>query len=234
MTEEELLSEVEGLLRNVPDRATIRHATDENFSWLGRVSAVIEAWDKPKIAKLNLALTSFQRPMAIDGSASIRVIMTLLHQARHDLRMKTVGPINSAIDSGSVFDYFDELRKIIETATSDIFFVDPYLDAEFISRYLGNVPDNVTIRMLAREKLKTLVPAAQAFMQQHNAQIQIRSSGGFHDRYVIIDNDSCFQSGASFKDGAKKSPTTLTQITDAFPAILKTYDDLWNKASFEL
>lgn len=234
MTEEELLAEVEDLLRNVPDRATIRHETDENFSWLGRVSAVIEAWDMPKTVRLNAALAGFQSPMARQGSAAIREIMTLLHQARHDLRMKTVGPINSAIDSGSVFDYFDELRKIIETATSDIYFVDPYLDAEFISRYLGNVPDNVTIRMLAREKLNTLVPAAQSFMQQHNTHIQIRSSSGFHDRYVIIDNNSCFQSGASFKDGAKKSPTTLTQITDAFLAIQQTYDDLWNNANVEM
>lgn len=35
------------------------------------------------------------------------------------------------------------------------------------------------------------------------------------DRYVFVDGKACYQSGASFKDGAKLTPTTLTQITDA-------------------
>ena len=26
---------------------------------------------------------------------------------------------------------------------------------------------------------------------------------------------------------SKKAPTTVTQIIDAFPAVLKTYEDLW-------
>lgn len=48
-----------------------------------------------------------------------------------------------------------------------------------------------------------------------------------HDRYVFVDRTACYQSGASFKDGAKKSPTTLTQITDAFAAVQQTYEALW-------
>jgi len=39
---------------------------------------------------------------------------------------------------------------------------------------------------------------------------------------------SCYQSGASFKDGAKKAPTTLTQITDAFSAVSATYEQRWS------
>ena len=55
----------------------------------------------------------------------------------------------------------------------------------------------------------------------------------FHDRYVFVDRGACYQSGASFKDGAKKAPTTLTQITDAFGPMLKTYEDLWGGARVE-
>ena len=234
MTEEELLGEVEDLIRNMPDRSTIRHETDENYSWLGRVSAVIEEWDAPKIVQLNLALARFQGGMARESSRGLGEIIILLHQARHNLRMRTVGPVNVAIDNGGVFDYFDELRKIIETAINDIYFIDPYLDAEFVSRYLGNVAPTVNIRLLAREKLQTLLPAVKSFMAQHKAQILVRTSPGFHDRYVIVDGGSCYQSGASFKDGAKRSPTTLTQITDAFPAVQQTNEDLWNSGKIEI
>ena len=41
MTNEELLGEVEDILRTVPPRETLRHPTDENFAWLGRVAAFV-------------------------------------------------------------------------------------------------------------------------------------------------------------------------------------------------
>jgi hypothetical protein len=151
-----------------------------------------------------------------------------LHEARADLRLSTVGPVNKAIDTGLVFDYFDEIRKQIDK--TDLFFIDRYLDADFISRYLPHVSSGVSVRLLAREKLKTLLPATQLFAQQNKVKIAVRSADNFHDRYKIIDGKACFQSGASFKDGGRTSPTTITQITDAFPAVQKTYEDLWQSA----
>lgn len=234
MTNEELLGEIEDLIRNMPDRSTLEDESDENFSWFGRLSAVIEEWDRPKAVRLGLSLAKFRGSNGLESSNGFKEVVTLLQQARHSLRMKTIGPVSVAINNGGVFDYFDELRKIIETATNDLYFIDPYLDAEFVSRYLGSVAKNVNIRLLAREKIETLIPAVQSFSAQHGAHILLRTSPGFHDRYVIVDGANCYQSGASFKDGAKKSPTTLTQITDAFPAVQKTYEDLWVSANIEI
>jgi hypothetical protein len=75
--------------------------------------------------------------------------------------------------------------------------------------------------------MSTLKPAATLFSQQSGARIEVRSANGFHDRYMFIDNAMCFQSGASFKDGGKTTPTTITQIVDAFPAVIKTYEEIW-------
>ena len=147
--------------------------------------------------------------------------------------MKTIGPVNVAMGHGRVFDYFDEVRKIIEPAKQDLLFVDPYLDAEFVSRYLSHIKTGVAIRLLAREKISTLLPAVDLYVRQSGGTINVRSVPGFHDRYVIVDMAACYQSGASFKDGAKTAPTTLTQITDAFPVVHKTYEDLWTIAKVE-
>ena len=233
MTKEQLLAEIEDLLRTMPPRATLRNETEENFAWLGRVSAVIENWDFPKSILLHTYLNQFHGmdpPVLRDG---FRKLMTLLYQARHDLRMETLGPTNVAVPQGMVFDYFDEIRKIIELAKQDILFVDPYLDAEFVSRYLPHVSTGVTVRLLAREKLATLLPAVDTFARQFGTSIGVRSALDFHDRYIFVDRAACYQSGASFKDGAKKAPTTLTQITDAFGPVLQTYEDLWNRANVE-
>ena len=217
----------------MPPRETLRHPTDENFAWLGRVSAFVEAWDKAKSISLAFAMDQFHNQQAVPAQEGFRKIMTLLNQARHDLRMKTIGPVNTAIGHGSVFDYFDEIRKIIEPAKQDLFFIDAYLDAEFVSRYLPHIAVGVSVRLLAREKLQTLIPAVDLFAQQSGNSIYVRSISGFHDRYIIVDKAACYQSGASFKDGGKAAPTTLTQITDAFPAVLQTYENLWNQAKVE-
>lgn len=233
MKNEDLLGEVEDLLRTMPPRETLRHPEVENFSWLGRVSAVIESWDGLKGVQLNLAMDQFHRLNAQDAREGFRKIQTLLHQARQDLRMKTVGPINSALGHGSVFDYFDELRKIIEPATQDLLFIDPYLDAEFVSRYLPHIKAGVSVRLLGRERMPTLLPAVDLFSKQTGVAVGVRAASGFHDRYVIVDASACYQSGASFKDGAKSSPTTLTQITDAFEAVRSTYEKIWANAKVE-
>ena len=231
MRKEQLLAEVEDILRTMPPRATIRQDTAENLSWFGRVSAVIESWNPQKGSLLEQYLKQFFSTIhAREIAQSYKRVVTLLHQARHDLRMQTVGPVNVAVPNGMVFDYFDEIRKIIELAKKDLLFVDPYLDAEFVSHYLPHVAPGVTTRLLTREKLAKLLPAVDKFAQQNRCKIEVRSAPSFHDRYVLVDSVSCYQSGASFKDGAKSAPTTLTQITDAFAAVLKTYEDLWNSA----
>jgi hypothetical protein len=233
VTKEQLLAEIEDLLRSMPPRATLRHQTQENLSWLGRAADAIDAWKSTNMDEFRRHLDRFHSVYARDSEEGFRGLMVMLNQARHDLRMQTIGPVNVALSQGMVFDYFDEIRKIIEAARQDLLFVDPYLDAEFVSRYLSQVASGVTIRLLAREKLPTLLPAVDVWVRQSGAKVEVRSINGFHDRYMFVDHGACYQSGASFKDGAKSAPTTLTQITDAFPAVLKIYEDLWNTAKVE-
>ena len=192
----------------------------------------MNAWDTAR------AMVHFEphvRILAKSGdfnfSGTRRELLVQLHQAQSDLRLKGTGPLSVGIETGRVFDYFDEVRRLIETAKLDLFFIDAYIDAEFVSRYLPHVPQGTKVRVLAREKLATLRPAVQAFVAQTPIPIEIRSAPGFHDRYVLVDGLACYQSGASFKDGAKKAPTTLTQITDAFGPVQATYEQLWAQSN---
>jgi hypothetical protein len=41
LTTEQLLAEIEDLIRTMPDRATIRHELPENFAWFGRAAALV-------------------------------------------------------------------------------------------------------------------------------------------------------------------------------------------------
>jgi hypothetical protein len=233
LSKEQLLAEIEDAIRTMPSLSTIRDNSMENLAWFGRASAAIENWKPAKSPWVNLyrgEITSSSMQTAYGG---IQQLTILLNQARHDLLVEMPGAGSAVVPRGMVFDYFDEIRKKIELAKHDVFFIDPYLDAEFVTRYLPIVARGVTIRLLAREKLGTLLPAVDTFTAQYGRPIEVRSAPGFHDRYLLVDKTSCYQSGASFKDGAKSAPTTITQILDAFPAVSKTYEDLWTLARVE-
>ena len=160
-----------------------------------------------------------------------RGVLVLLHQAQNDLRLRTMGPLSVGVHKGAVFHYFDEIRQVIELGRKELFFVDPYLDAEFVSRYLPLVAKGVNVRLLGSKSAPALAAAASLIAQQEGMSISVRSTQGLHDRYLFVDGSACYQSGASFKDGAKNAPTTLTQITDAFAAVQSTYEVLWSAAT---
>ncbi|OBP80657.1 hypothetical protein CK231_00095 [Mesorhizobium loti] len=182
---------------------------------------------------MGVAVAALNTVYAVPAAKAEGDVRRLLRTARWTYRQRTGGPTSLAVDAGMVFDYFNGVSKIIETARKDILFIDPYLDASFVERYLSFIDGAVPVRLLGREKQATLIPAAQAFAKQYGRSVEVRSASNFHDRFVFIDQFQCFQSGASFKDGANRTPTTLTEITDAFAEVQKTYEALWGAAKVD-
>jgi hypothetical protein len=222
-TTERLLAEIEELIRTMPAQQVLSQDSPESNAWLGRAAAVIEAWEISKGLEFWDSRRKLMSMLPLQVGEGSRRISMLLHQGRQALLLQGPWTGSLSVPSGMVFEYFDEIRKAVELATEDTLFVDPYLDAEFVS----------SIRLLAREKLATLLPAVDVFSAQVARKVEVRSAPSFHDRYLFIDRKICYQSGASFKDGAKKAPTTLTQIIDAFQAVSKTYEDLWTASNVE-
>jgi hypothetical protein len=134
-------------------------------------------------------------------------MLLILNEARHDLRLNEVGPLAIALQKGAVLDYFDEVRKVLITARSDLLFVDPYIDPEFIARYTPQFPPGITVRLLSKKGIAALLPAVELAEKQHGLSIQVRATTDLHDRFLFLDRMYGYQSGASFKDGGRLSPT---------------------------
>src|SRR5258706_208648 len=93
---EQLLYEVEDVIRTMPARETLSHSRPENEEWLGRAAGCIHMWDslrgvifKGEVDKLG--------NRTFDPSSAIRAILTTLQQARTELRLSTVGPLTIAV-----------------------------------------------------------------------------------------------------------------------------------------
>jgi hypothetical protein len=231
---ESLLAEADDVLRTMPALQEFTPDNPDHIAWVGRASALAYAWDPLRaIAKFDSCAAKLSSSFARDVEPALRSVLTVLHQVRNELRLRVQGASSVSLPTGNVFQYFDEVRKLVEGANSDIFFIDPYLDSEFVSRYLTQIKPSVAVRLLTRERIASLLPAVELIRQQSGLKVEVKTAPGFHDRYVIVDKATCFQSGASFKDGAKKAPTTLTQIADAFIPVQATYEDLWSRATIK-
>lgn len=223
----DIVTEIEDVIRTMPD-PYYAWGAPEHYDWLGRARAVLS------LQEVGLSIEARALiPQSLEGRATDHArgqLVVLLQNAKHSLRMRAVGPMSLAVNKGMVFDYFDRLREIIESARNDLFFVDPYLDADFVSRYLPYVSQSVSVRLLARERVKTLAPAVEAFRAQHGGSFVVRSGSGFHDRFLFVDGQRGVQSGASFKDGGLKTPAVLLELSDARSHLLEIYNNIWDSS----
>lgn len=230
ITPQQLLGEFEDLLRTMPSVRSIGSDAQENLAWLGRAKNLVEMW-RPHNILFGSYIDSALSNIGITSDGGSKKILITIHEAINNLRLATTGPLTSVIDRGNVYDYFEGIRKIVESAKVDLFFIDPYLDADFLERYLPHVTSDTTVRLLTNKHVDKLVPAIKLFRQQNNnMSIEVRADSNLHDRWVFVDRQSCYQSGASFKDGAKNSSTTLTQIVDVFDAMSLHYEEVWRCA----
>jgi hypothetical protein len=226
---EHLLAEIEELLRIAPSPMELLIPSPDNFAWQGRASAAVRRWDGSEGVMFDSHARAFGSGEPVLSEPGYIGMLVVLNKARADIRMTTVGPVAIAVAKGQVFDYFDELRKAIEPARKEVFFIDRWLDAEFASRYMPHVNTSASARLLTTAKAsQTLLPAIESFCTQNGLTVAVRTSNEMHDRYLFVDRAQGYHSGASFKDGGRLSPTTLTQITDAFAPVLATYETMWN------
>ena len=223
----QLLAEIEDTIRSYTG-----NADDPAFvAWVGRAAMLLKRWGPSRSMLIDSHARGAFGVSGMLADSDTTTLLMLLHEARQDLRLNEVGPLSAAIDRGAVLDYFEEVRKVLITARRELFFVDPYLDAEFVSRYLPHVSQGVTIRLLGKKGIAALVPAVELAAQQFNIQVSLRTSSSLHDRFLFIDGARGFHSGASFKDGARLAPTIFTEVTDALGSVLGVYDQMWSAAT---
>ena len=166
MKPSELLAQVNDCFRDCPPVQEIMSGTTAALAWKGRTAAVMG--EHSFVAKstfdteVRRIVSNQTRPEV--WQAGYRTIMELLYEVQHDLRMKSGAVGSTAIARGGAFDYFNAIRKVIEIAQSDVLFVDPYLDAEFVERYLPHVHSSVSVRLLTSSKrLAALISSIDAY-----------------------------------------------------------------------
>lgn len=105
---------------------------------------------------------------------------------------------------GQIYDAFSLLATLISKAKKSIILIDGYIDTgtlDLLSKKKKNIP--VTIYTFKRGNKLTTSEIQKFNIQYPTVDIKIDET--FHDRFLILDDSTCYHIGSSLKDAGKKS-----------------------------
>lgn len=195
--------------------------------WISQVKALIDRVSFSKSAEFGAALhtaASYWHP-------AVRSLQIIINDAIEELRLElelyqdeNIGRIYEASESHK---FKTDVLGIISGADSEVFIVDPYLDAAIFALLFENEA-SFSIRALCSEYYSAVNTFAESFANQHARKAEVKKSKSLHDRIIFVDDD-CWIVGASLKEAGIK-PTYLMPLPPALGAGKKyIYDDIWNK-----
>jgi hypothetical protein len=135
--------------------------------------------------------------------------------------------IKGAYSAGDDYEFYKDLRTIIETAKNSLFIIDNYLDVQLFDLYMERAVPGVDIRILTDQLRGAVQTVAGKFSKR--GHFELRTSGGAHDRHVFLDNRG-WVIGQSIKDAALRKPTYIVELNDP-SALMSIYNSIWSTAT---
>lgn len=210
-----------------------------SVQWIGRALALVEAVDGSTMETINLRayFDHVNRFPATAQTATMiaQVIETVI--ARVELRLPTEQQ-GAFIPAGGVFDGYQAVSKALSAAKKSIFLIDPYGDDTLISDFVPLAPEGVPVFVMSDEGYAkpSLKPATERWIaqwkQKRPLEVRLASARSLHDRLIVIDSDTAWVVGQSFKDLAKRAHSSLVRM-DAESGTLKinAHIALWKTAT---
>ena len=141
----------------------------------------------------------------IDAMERRQIVDQSRNEERFDVIFKAMDggdfPPQKVFFDGKHYDAFSFARKLVRKATKSIVLVDNYCDdttLDILSCKKGGV--DVTIATTGKSATKFISPTAVAKFNKQNPTVTIRTTGVFHDRFLILDGTELYHFGASLKD----------------------------------
>ncbi|MGA7524039.1 MAG: hypothetical protein WBW84_16425 [Acidobacteriaceae bacterium] len=134
--------------------------------------------------------------------------------------------------AGQTFDALSLASRIFATAKARLLLIDGYIGADTLNILpTTGIQIDILTKTPISPQIKTL---CQAFKTQHGS-LTVKTSLGFHDRFVVIDNTAVYHFGASIKDLGKKTfMFSLIEEPDILTTLLAKLGAEWGSAAVEV
>ena len=111
-------------------------------------------------------------------------------------------PKTALFYNGDFFDAFEYIVDIIRKAKKSIILIDPYCDNKALS-YLKYKNSEVDVSVCNGPSSKLELEEIERFKSQYG-EIKVKTIEDLHDRFLIIDEEECYDLGASLNYAGKK------------------------------
>jgi len=230
MEPEVLLAQLRAIMERAPDFEDYSPTSREHMMWLGQAHALVSRWNKMEAIQLKVSSDSLSSDLLRSGN--VATIFGVLSRAIADLELNVPDKEQVAFAAGEVYDFFRELNKVIESAETSLFIVDPYLDHTVFDHYLNSRKPEVTVRLLLNKNADSVKAAADKYTAQHGDFLEVRKTTKIHDRVIFIDGYVCWVVGQSLKVAAKAKPTYLSPLSpDIVTEKLAGYEEIWSESN---
>ena len=134
------------------------------------------------------------------------------NQARNEERFKLIldamqnkeFPPQKVFYDGQIYDAFDQMKKFVRMARTELIVVDPYF-ADSVLPLIAQKRQGVAVTIVRNPKSKLLHSAdVAAFNAQYANSLTVKDSDKFHDRFLIIDQNVLIHVGASLTHLGKR------------------------------
>jgi len=124
------------------------------------------------------------------------------NQVFNAIEEKGITPKQGIIYDGQIFDAHLFVSKIIKSAKKSIIILDNYID-ESVLTLLSKRKKGVKVKFYTKTISKQLALDLEKFNKQYEP-VTVEKIKSIHDRFIIIDEQKIYHSGASLKDLGKK------------------------------
>ena len=129
-------------------------------------------------------------------------------------------------EPGEEYEFYHDLKTILQMGTHDVFVIDPYADLNLFDIYAGGISRQAKFRLLSNKIQSDVVAVAQMYASGGN--FSLRSSDKIHDRVIFVD-ERVWLAGQSIKDAAKKKPTYIVEHAESL--MRAVYEPIWAQAT---
>ena len=148
------------------------------------------------------------------------------NEERFDLIFKAMDgdgfPPQKVFFNGRHYEAYSFASKLVRKAQKSIVLVDGYCDEvtlDILSKKRGGV--NITIVTHEKSARESLTPTAIEKFNKQNPTLTVKTTGVFHDRFMIIDDTELYHFGASLKDLGRQYCAVSKLDSTFVPSILE-------------
>jgi hypothetical protein len=235
LTPEEAYFQLGTLVTELPDLSA-GPITPEMKAWLKRAAALVQSTGGlADTIQFRVAMENFDGLLRARHARTIATVMQrLLAKIELELPPESRGAF---VTANNAFDVFAAVRRVLNTAATDVLLVDADADATALTDYAVLAPDPVPIRLLAGPAQRGSLSAAVGNWHQRfgvSRPLSVRlvaDAAALPDRAILVDNGTAWIVGASFSELARDKRTTLVRMpAEAGEAKIAACADIWQSA----